>query len=225
MYCSKCGAKNDDDAKYCIKCSTSLEKLQKTNEKNIENPKENIKPKASKSVLKSMGLIFAVLLIMCFALVITGAIYGTHTSNSHATSKDNYAQIYTKSPSDVVLNIKDMPHGWRSPGNTVIKDNTAEARFIFVRSESVDTVDCIVSKYSTINEAESKYQSVYNELSITTSLGHPNVGDEAYENSQQAGMPKLDNLVFRKGNFIVKISSVGVESIDFAKIVAGKIKN
>ncbi|GAF87772.1 unnamed protein product, partial [marine sediment metagenome] len=37
VYCAKCGEKNEDVAKFCNKCGTSLTGTKKDFEKNMEN--------------------------------------------------------------------------------------------------------------------------------------------------------------------------------------------
>lgn len=133
--------------------------------------------------------------------------------------------IYTQDVSDMVLKVNDMPEGWSTNEPPVINNNTAESNFHKLNGMTADTVECAVVKFSSIDDAKSQYQSMYEKSSSTTSVGHPSVGDEAYGDNKQIGMTSLDTTTFRRGNVIVGIRCVGADSIDFAKIVDDKIMN
>ena len=163
-------------------------------------------------------------LILGLSIVLMVFISGcTSTSSDSKVNNANTDQIYTQDPSEMVLKVNDMPEGW-SGESPVIKDNSAESGFYKVAYVTALKVDCSVTKYPTILDAKSEYQTMYNKESSTTSLGNPSVGDEAYEKKIDVGTG-LDTIVFRKGNVIVQVRCVGVDSIDFAKIVDRKIKN
>lgn|SRR5665647_106813 len=152
----------------------------------------------------------------------------TSTPSDSKVNNTNTDQIYTKDPSEMVLTIYDMPEyipeEWSEESHD-IKDNSAESGFhrkpLVVNIPELK-VNCSVTKYPTILDAKSQYQTMYNKKSSTTSLGNPNVGDEAYEEKVDA-VNGLDRIVFRKGNVIAQVECVGTDSIDFAKNVNGKI--
>jgi len=65
-YCTKCGEKNSDSAKYCVKCGANLEALQETSfEKRFEDTVENFADQVGKRMENE-----------CFGLPRGGAIFG-----------------------------------------------------------------------------------------------------------------------------------------------------
>jgi hypothetical protein len=209
---------------FCNKCGLALEKPQETKEKNNENPKEIKKSNAPKSVLKSVGKILILLFILTIVFGLVGMIFGTNTSNSPATSNNNNAPIYTQNPSEIVLTLSDLPEGWHGSGSPAVEGDSAKSSFV-LPGLSVQSINCNVTKYPTIPDAASQYQVMLNEVSSTTNVGHPSIGDEAYGEHIETQMSYVDSTVFRKGNIIVQVRCLGIDSIDFAKIVDRKIKN
>lgn len=224
--CQSCNTENSNGAKFCSKCGFSLETSQeskgKIGKKRVKlDTERDKKPKKKRSLWTSIAI-----------LILLVVVHGAASQGSHPASTSNSNIIYTQNPSDVVLKISDMPQGWRTTSNSngnpvlpLIGNDHAESNFNMIDGMSVDVVYCSVTKYPSIKDAESQYQTMYNTASSTASLGHPNVGDEACESNTQIGFQNLDNILFRKGNFIVRFKCVGTNAIDFANTVNGKITN
>lgn len=79
MYCSKCGAQNQDDANFCIKCGSGLSELPPQTNPKKEQVKQilreifQIKEEETAEniqVLKEAGAIILILLILLFVFVI-----------------------------------------------------------------------------------------------------------------------------------------------------------
>ena len=66
VYCTKCGEKNSDSAKYCVKCGANLAGLQETSwEKRFENTVETFADQVGRRMENE-----------CFGLPRGGAIFG-----------------------------------------------------------------------------------------------------------------------------------------------------
>ena len=93
MFCSKCGAKNDDSAKFCEKCGEPLNKSSSEKEivVSIEDTKRN----------KKVGIISV---IVC-AIVIAVILFIAFGGRSYKEVIDEYIDAQLSCDTDAILNL------------------------------------------------------------------------------------------------------------------------
>lgn len=219
--CPHCGSENPNGAKYCNKCGLSLEKPipqesrkksvdeNKEKKENLENDKQ--KSKENKSWFNKKS--FFVVLIILYIIV-------------HTVIPDNPVNtdiIYTQNTSEMILTLDDMPDGWRNTGeNPIIEGENASSRFYKMGFILPHSVKCDVKKYRTINAAKSSYQEIYNnDHDKTTDCNNVNIGQDSYWSEDAIGV--TEKVIFRKGNIIVRVGTVGENAKNYAKKIDKKI--
>jgi len=164
-----------------------------------------------------------IILLVIVSALLTGMSDGIRSS----TSKD---VISTQDLGSMALTINDMPTGWRTERSPVIGADTYSCKFDRVVGLTVYFVYLDIFKYPTVESAKTAYQS--DKAKITKyKVESVSLGNEGYGYVDN----QASNVVFRKGNIIVKTlyseSSIGgfspyisiSDSKNYAKIVADRI--
>jgi hypothetical protein len=149
------------------------------------------------------------------------------SANAGAKETPNTDVVYTQSPSELVLNTTDLPEGWTVDSTNLnahdgaVGGESANSNFIKVVGSSALVLSCQVNKYSSVIDAKSEYQTMYNSAIKSTSVGHPIFGQEAYSKIDPSG--QIESTIFRKGNIIAEVTCMGAHTFDYAIIMDGKI--
>jgi len=164
-----------------------------------------------------------IILLVIVSAVLTGMSDGIRSS----TSKD---VISTQDLSSMALTINDLPTGWTVSEPAAFKNGNFSVNFMRVAGFSGYFVYLDIFKYPTVESAKTAYQS--DKAKITQyKVESVYLGNEGYGYVDN----QASNVVFRKGNIIVKTlyseSSIGgfssslsiSDSKDYAKIVDGRI--
>jgi len=162
-------------------------------------------------------------------LVIGSAFLASMASNLSTASSSN-DKIITQDLGSMALTINDLPTGWTISKPAEVKNGNFSVNFIRVAGFSGYFVYLDIFKYPTVESAKTAYQS--DKTKITQyKIESVYLGNEGYGYVDN----QASNVVFRKGNIIVKTlyseSSIGgfssylsiSDSKDYAKIVDGRI--
>ena len=158
-------------------------------------------------------------------IVSHGGIAGMATGDPTFTGD----KIITTDLSAMALTINDLPTGWTVSQPAAIKNGNFSVNFMRVSGFSGNFVYLDIFKYPTVESAKTAYQS--DKAQITKyKVESVYLGNEGYGYVDN----QASNVVFRKGNIIVKTlyseSSIGgfssdlsiSDSKDYAKIVADR---
>ena len=148
MFCEKCGTKNDNDAKFCIKCGNNLKTLKKENE--LLSKIKRL-PKKTKILMSITILIILIALIILLILL----------NNPIKKVEDNFKSFYTNYEKDNINDLKDI--------KKVIYDNQKDQK---VLKQIDETSSKIISSwvknfntdYKNGDELKKTYDKVSNAL-------------------------------------------------------------
>lgn len=162
-------------------------------------------------------------------VVVSAFLVGMASNLPSASASDD--KIITQDLSSMAITINDLPTGWTVSKPAAIKNGNFSVNFIRVAGFSANVVYLDIFKYPTVESAKTAYQS--GKAKITQyKVESVYLGNEGYGYVDN----QASNVVFRKGNIIVKTlyseSSIGgfssslsiSDSKDYAKIVDGRIQ-
>ena len=139
--------------------------------------------------------------------------------------------IITKDLSLIALTLNDLP-GWRAYDTNITHDSYSRKFIQLTQALEATTIYLDINRYSTIELAETAYNSKKAEISSKDQVTSVDIGNEGY------GYTTIDSwiVVFREGNIIVRtqygvggfawnLRSLSIDDAkNYAKIVAGRIK-
>ena len=190
MFCEKCGAKNDSDAKFCVKCGQSLEPL--NNENNILNKLKKL-PKKTKVVM--LGVIFLVIIASIVLLVLL--------NNPIKKVEDGFKSFYDNYEKNNINDLKDI--------KKVVNDNLNDRDVLKQIDETSDKIitswvknfnidykdkDELNKSYDKVNNALKDVYTYFNGLSYILDIDTYN----EYIN-------ELDKLYTSKNNYLYAVKS------------------
>ena len=170
-----------------------------------------------------------VVIVFIVAILVTGAAIYLVTKGE----EERDTQLITKDPSEMVLTLDDLPSGYTviSEGPVSEFENSYHRDFLWI--DNYTSLGSEVRRFLTIGEAESFYNSKYNESlqreieNAVKILSLPeNIGDQSFAVDEWAMEVPCYDIYFRKANVVGYVGTyhMGIkDAIQYAYLMENKI--